>query len=51
MGAIGGSIVHSYKGYRNAPIGQYKKFLSAMSACRLRAPMLGGKFFIMQKKT
>nr|CAH8854084.1 unnamed protein product [Trichobilharzia regenti] len=46
MGTIGGSIVHSYKGYRNAPSGYTKKLISAMVNSRQRAPLVGGAFAI-----
>ncbi|CCG81347.1 Protein mannosyltransferase 1 [Taphrina deformans PYCC 5710] len=42
MGAIGGSIWHSIKGYRNSPRGE--KLSGAMSAVKARAPVLGGNF-------
>ncbi|KAA3674580.1 mitochondrial import inner membrane translocase subunit TIM17 [Paragonimus westermani] len=46
MGTIGGSIVHSYKGYRNAPSGFTRKLASAMVNSRQRAPLVGGAFAI-----
>ncbi|KAF5396426.1 Mitochondrial import inner membrane translocase, partial [Paragonimus heterotremus] len=46
MGTIGGSIVHSYKGYRNAPSGFTRKLASAMANSRQRAPLVGGAFAI-----
>ncbi|THD27535.1 Mitochondrial import inner membrane translocase [Fasciola hepatica] len=46
MGTIGGGIVHSYKGYRNAPSGYTRKIVSAMANCRQRAPLVGGAFAI-----
>ncbi|TNN14627.1 Mitochondrial import inner membrane translocase subunit Tim17-A [Schistosoma japonicum] len=46
MGSIGGSIVHFYKGYRNAPSGYTKKLVSAMANVRQRAPLVGGAFAI-----
>ncbi|CAL8095117.1 unnamed protein product [Calicophoron daubneyi] len=46
MGAIGGGLVHSYKGYRNAPSGYMRKLASAITNCRQRAPLVGGAFAI-----
>ena len=42
MGAIGGSIWHSIKGYRNSPRGE--KISGSMAAVKARAPVLGGNF-------
>lgn len=42
MGAIGGSVWHSIKGYRNSP--RHEKLAGAMSAVKARAPVLGGNF-------
>ncbi|EEB06823.1 TIM23 translocase complex subunit Tim17 [Schizosaccharomyces japonicus yFS275] len=42
MGAIGGAIWHSIKGWRNSPPGE-KRF-SAIAAAKARAPVLGGNF-------
>ncbi|TGZ63767.1 hypothetical protein CRM22_006733 [Opisthorchis felineus] len=46
MGSIGGGVIHSYKGYRNAPSGYIRKVASALSNARQRAPLLGGAFAI-----
>lgn len=46
MGAIGGSVVYSYKGYRNAPSGFIRKVSSALLTSRQRAPLVGGAFAI-----
>lgn len=42
MGAIGGSIFHGIKGFRNSPMGE--KSLGAITAIKARAPVLGGNF-------
>lgn len=42
MGAIGGTIWHSVKGFRNSPVGE--RWQGVKSAVRLRAPTLGGNF-------
>ena len=42
MGAIGGSIWYSIKGFRNSPYGE--RWQGVRSAVRLRAPTLGGNF-------
>ncbi|VDN15217.1 unnamed protein product [Dibothriocephalus latus] len=46
MGTIGGSLVHAYKGYRNAPTGYFRKMSSAMVSGRQRAPLVGGAFAV-----
>ncbi|VDP33529.1 unnamed protein product [Schistosoma margrebowiei] len=46
MGTIGGSVLHFYRGYRNAPSGYTKKLVSAMVNSRQRAPITGGGFAI-----
>ncbi|CAH8520365.1 unnamed protein product [Schistosoma turkestanicum] len=46
MGTIGGSVIHFYKGYRNAPSGYTKKLVSALANSRQRAPISGGGFAI-----
>lgn len=46
MGTLGGGIIHSYKGYRNAPTGFTRKLVGAMTNGRQRAPLLGGAFAI-----
>lgn len=40
MGAIGGSVWHGVKGYRNSPSGM--KMRSSIGAIKARAPVLGG---------
>ena len=42
LGAVGGSIWHLLKGARNAPRGS--RIAGALTAARLRAPILGGNF-------
>jgi import inner membrane translocase subunit TIM17 len=42
MGAIGGTIWHGIKGYRNSPRGQRR--VGAITAIKARAPVLGGNF-------
>ncbi|KAG7880007.1 hypothetical protein KL905_001500 [Ogataea polymorpha] len=42
MGAIGGSIWHGIKGFRNSPYGERR--IGALSAIKARAPVVGGNF-------
>ncbi|KAK3331328.1 Tim17/Tim22/Tim23/Pmp24 family-domain-containing protein [Apodospora peruviana] len=42
MGAIGGTLWHGIKGYRNSPYGERR--LGAITAIKARAPVLGGNF-------
>eukprot|EP00042_Codosiga_hollandica_P019817 m.62299 g.62299 ORF g.62299 m.62299 type:complete len:169 (-) comp49541_c0_seq3:254-760(-) len=42
MGAIGGSIWHAVKGYRNTPRGY--QLAGMLSAVKTRAPVIGGSF-------
>lgn len=42
MGAIGGSVWHGVKGFRNSPYGERR--IGAISAIKMRAPVLGGNF-------
>jgi len=42
LGAVGGGIWHSVKGYRNAP--KHSRIAGALAAARVRAPILGGNF-------
>ncbi|ODV91519.1 hypothetical protein CANCADRAFT_84 [Tortispora caseinolytica NRRL Y-17796] len=42
MGAIGGTIWHGIKGFRNSPIGERR--IGAISAIKARAPVVGGNF-------
>jgi len=42
LGAVGGAVWHSVKGYRNAPRGA--RWSGAFTAARMRSPILGGNF-------
>ncbi|KAK7711913.1 translocase of the inner membrane [Diaporthe eres] len=42
MGAIGGTIWHGIKGFRNSPYGERR--IGAITAVKMRAPVLGGNF-------
>ncbi|KAH6648187.1 mitochondrial import inner membrane translocase subunit tim-17 [Truncatella angustata] len=42
MGAIGGTIWHGIKGFRNSPYGERR--IGAITAIKARAPVLGGNF-------
>ena len=42
MGAIGGTVWHGIKGFRNSPYGERR--IGAMTAIKARAPVLGGNF-------
>ncbi|KAI0402008.1 mitochondrial import inner membrane translocase subunit TIM17 [Xylaria palmicola] len=42
MGAVGGAIWHGVKGFRNSPYGERR--IGAITAIKLRAPVLGGNF-------
>lgn len=44
MGAVGGSVWHTVRGWRNSPRGE--KFLGMTAAVKGRAPVLGGNFAI-----
>lgn len=46
MGAIGGSIFHSIKGFRNAPSGMRRRLLGSLENVKARAPVLGGNFAV-----
>lgn len=46
MGAIGGSVFHSIKGFRNAPSGHYRRLLGSVLAVKERAPITGGNFAV-----
>ncbi|CAH1782605.1 unnamed protein product [Owenia fusiformis] len=46
MGAIGGSVFHSIKGYRNAPAGHYRRLIGSLTAVKTRAPITGGNFAV-----
>jgi import inner membrane translocase subunit TIM17 len=40
--AIGGTIWHGIKGFRNSPYGERR--IGAITAVKMRAPVLGGNF-------
>ncbi|KAK1764104.1 Tim17/Tim22/Tim23/Pmp24 family-domain-containing protein [Phialemonium atrogriseum] len=42
MGAIGGSVWHGIKGFRNSP--HNERLLGSVTAIKARAPVLGGNF-------
>ncbi|KAI0439816.1 mitochondrial import inner membrane translocase, subunit Tim17/22 [Xylaria telfairii] len=42
MGAVGGTIWHGVKGFRNSPYGERR--IGALTAIKMRAPVLGGNF-------
>ena len=44
MGAVGGSIFHAVKGWRNSPRGE--RLLGMSTAIKARAPVLGGNFAV-----
>jgi len=44
MGAIGGTVFHSIKGFRNAPSG--RRFNGLLNGVKLRAPVTGGNFAV-----
>ncbi|KAJ3296911.1 Mitochondrial import inner membrane translocase subunit Tim17-A [Rhizoclosmatium sp. JEL0117] len=44
MGAIGGSIWHGFKGYRNSPRGD--RFAGTIASVKSRAPVVGGGFAV-----
>ena len=46
MGAIGGAVFQSIKGFRNAPSGINRRFAGSWSAVRTRAPIIGGNFAV-----
>ncbi|PZC79188.1 mitochondrial import inner membrane translocase subunit Tim17-B [Helicoverpa armigera] len=46
MGAIGGGIFHSIKGFRNAPVGFSRKMLGSLAALKERSPVVGGNFAV-----
>nr|QBH73034.1 mitochondrial import inner membrane translocase subunit tim17 [Thermobia domestica] len=46
MGAIGGAIFQSVKGFRNAPSGMRRRLLGSLTAVKQRAPVIGGNFAV-----
>nr|QBH73032.1 mitochondrial import inner membrane translocase subunit tim17 [Nicoletia phytophila] len=46
MGAIGGAVFQSIKGFRNAPSGMRRRMLGSLTAIKQRAPIIGGNFAV-----
>ncbi|GAB1597959.1 mitochondrial import inner membrane translocase subunit Tim17-A-like [Argonauta hians] len=46
MGAIGGSVFHGIKGFRNAPSGHYRRLIGSFVSIKQRAPITGGNFAV-----
>lgn len=46
MGAVGGGIFHSIKGFRNAPTGYSKRLLGSVAAVKNRSPIIAGNFAV-----
>lgn len=46
MGAIGGAVFQSIKGFRNAPSGMSRRLGGSWSAIRTKAPVIGGNFAV-----
>ncbi|KAJ8673607.1 hypothetical protein QAD02_004869 [Eretmocerus hayati] len=46
MGAIGGGIFQSIKGFRNAPSGLNKRLFGSLMAIKQRSPIIAGNFAI-----
>jgi import inner membrane translocase subunit TIM17 len=46
MGAIGGAVFQSIKGFRNAPQGFNRRMMGSWAAVRTRAPIIGGNFAV-----
>lgn len=46
MGAIGGAIFQSIKGFRNAPSGMNRRVIGSLSAIKQRSPIIAGNFAI-----
>ncbi|XP_067654675.1 mitochondrial import inner membrane translocase subunit Tim17-A-like [Haliotis asinina] len=46
MGAIGGSLFHGIKGYRNAPSGNYRRLIGSLVSIKEKAPITGGNFAV-----
>ncbi|XP_014219180.1 mitochondrial import inner membrane translocase subunit Tim17-B-like [Copidosoma floridanum] len=46
MGAIGGSVFQSIKGFRNAPSGLNKRFSGSLMAIKQRSPLIAGSFAV-----
>ncbi|KAK6176247.1 hypothetical protein SNE40_014565 [Patella caerulea] len=46
MGAIGGSLFHGIKGFRNAPSGNYRRLIGSFVSLKEKAPITGGNFAV-----
>lgn len=46
MGLIGGSVFQAFKGFKNSPAGLNRRFLSAGTAIKAKAPIVGGNFAV-----
>ncbi|GAB6029894.1 Mitochondrial import inner membrane translocase subunit Tim17-B [Chamberlinius hualienensis] len=46
MGAIGGAVFQSIKGFRNAPSGFNRRLVGSLIAVKERAPIIGGNFAV-----
>ncbi|CAD5119417.1 DgyrCDS8030 [Dimorphilus gyrociliatus] len=46
LGIIGGSLLHAFKGWRNAPKGQYRRLYGSFATIKQRAPITGGNFAV-----
>ncbi|KAF7402819.1 hypothetical protein V1477_020237 [Vespula maculifrons] len=46
MGAIGGAVFQSVKGFRNAPSGINRRLIGSFMAIKQRAPIIAGNFAI-----
>ncbi|KAK2586681.1 hypothetical protein KPH14_011723 [Odynerus spinipes] len=46
MGAIGGAVFQSIKGFRNAPSGFNRRLVGSFMAIKQRAPIIAGNFAI-----
>jgi len=46
MGAIGGAIFQSIKGFRNAPSGMNRRLIGSLAAIKQRSPIIAGNFAI-----
>lgn len=46
MGAIGGAVFQSIKGFRNAPSGFNKRLVGSLMAIKQRSPIIAGNFAV-----
>lgn len=46
MGAIGGGVFQSYKGFRNAPTGISRRLVGSLSAIQQQSPKTAGSFAV-----